>query len=140
MYFIIYSSKANHDISEEELHDILEKSKKNNESNGITGMLILYKDTFIQMLEGEEDIVEETFERISNDQRHDTVLTLFSGESDKRHFPDWKMALEVVDEDYFRKIDSYESLDEGDKFLHQIKDDHIGLKMLSFFYDQKKNE
>ena len=140
MYFIIYSSKANHDISEGDLHKILEDSKRHNESKGITGMLIFYKDTFIQMLEGEEEDVVSTYERIKEDDRHDTVLKLFEGYTSKRHFPDWKMALEVVDEGYFREIDAYESLDEGDKFLHEVEDDHIGLKMLAFFYDQKKAE
>lgn len=139
MYFIVYSSKANHDLSEEELHKILKHSKEYNRRNNITGLLILYNDTFFQMLEGEEEVVKATYERIRNDERHDTVLLLFSGESDKRHFPDWKMALEVVDEDYFRQIDAYENLSEGDKFLNEVNDEHIGLKMLRFFYDQKKN-
>lgn len=101
-------------------------------------MLILYNDTFIQMLEGEEEDVLNTYERIAKDDRHDSVLKLFEGYTDKRHFPDWKMALEVVDEDYFREIDAYESLSEGDKFLQNVDDDHIGLKMLRFFYEQKK--
>lgn len=138
MYFIIYSSKVSHSISEDDLHAILEASKRNNERNGITGMLILYKDTFIQILEGNEEDVVATYSRIKKDDRHDTVLKLFEGYTDKRHFPDWKMALEVVDEDHFREIDAYESLEEGDRFLHEVKDDHIGLKMFTFFYDQKK--
>lgn len=140
MRFIIYSSKANRDISQEEPHQILEVSKKNNEANNVTGMLVLYKDTFIQMLEGEEEAVYATFDRIMSDERHDSVLVLFEGTVDKRHFPSWKMALEVVDEDYFRKIDAYESLKEGDKFLQGVSDDHISLKMLRFFYEQKTAE
>lgn len=138
MYFIIYSSKAAQNISQEELHKILESSEKNNKVSDITGMLILYNDTFIQMLEGEEEDVLNTYERIAKDDRHDSVLKLFEGYTDKRHFPDWKMALEVVDEDYIREIDAYESLSEGDKFLQNVDDDHIGLKMLRFFYEQKK--
>ena len=139
MYFIIYSSKVIQNISEDELRSILESSKKNNETNGITGLLILYKDTFIQMLEGKESDVRDTFERIKQDSRHDSVITVFSGVTHKRHFPNWKMALEVLNESVFRKIDAYESLSEGDSFLNEVQDDHIGLKMLSFFYDQKKN-
>ena len=138
MRFIIYSSKATPSISQEDLHEILEASRRNNEQNGITGMLILYNDTFIQMLEGEQDAVYDTFDRIRDDQRHDNVLVLFEGPTDRRHFSHWKMALEVVDENHFRKIDAYESLEEGDSFLAEVDDDHIGLKMLRFFYDQKK--
>ena len=96
-------------------------------------MLILYKDTFIQMLEGEQDAVYQTFDRIQEDERHDNVLVLFEGISERRHFPNWKMALEVIDQEAFNKIDAYESLAEGDRFLNEVDDDHIGLKMLRFF-------
>lgn len=116
----------------------MESSKRNNEANGITGMLILYKDTFIQMLEGKQEAVYSKFDRIMNDERHDNVLVLFEGPVERRHFPSWKMALEVVDQEAFKKIDAYESLEEGDRFLNEVNDDHIGLKMLRFFYDRKK--
>jgi hypothetical protein len=139
MYFLIYSSKADSELDEKELKKILETSKHNNQKRDITGLLILYKDTFIQMLEGKEEDVLETYDAIQDDDRHDSVMTIFEGRTDKRHFPSWKMALEVVDEKAFRKIDAYESLEESDRFLEGVDDSHIGLKMLRFFYHQKKD-
>lgn len=138
MFYLIYSSKAVPQISENELRDIISAAERNNRENNITGLLIFYNGTFIQMLEGDESAVMETFDKIEEDERHTAVLKLFSGNEEKRHFPDWKMALRVVDEATFNKIDAYETLEEGDRFLNQINDDHIGLRMLRYFYDMKK--
>lgn len=90
------------------------------------------------MLEGKKEGVLETFERIGDDDRHEQIIKLFFGDTDKRHFPNWKMALQVLDEATFSKIESYESLAEGDRFLQELNDDHVGLKMLRYFYEMKK--
>ena len=138
MFYIIYSSKAAPGIQESDLKDIISTAEKRNNENHITGILIYHDGTFIQMLEGDEDAVNETFDRIQEDARHTTVLKLFSGNEEERHFPKWKMALKVVDESTFKKINAYESLEEGSRFLNQINDGHIGLRMLRFFYEMKK--
>jgi hypothetical protein len=97
-----------------------------------------FNGTFIQILEGKEDDVLDTFDRIQDDSHHEQIIKLFSGNTDKRHFPNWKMSLQVLDESTFSN--SYESLDDGDRFLKEVNDDHIGIKMLAYFYDMKKNQ
>ncbi|MFM1875254.1 MAG: hypothetical protein RL266_991 [Bacteroidota bacterium] len=116
------------------------KAEQRNKQQNITGLLVYFDGSFIQMLEGAEEDVLDTFDRIKGDSRHEQIIKLFSGETDKRHFPNWKMALEVVDRAKFSEIDSYESLDEGDRFLNQIDDAHMGLKMLRYFYEIKKKQ
>ena len=138
MYYLIYSSKESESTTELELKQIMEQSEKNNKRQNITGLLIYFHGTFIQMLEGTEKDVLETFGRIENDPRHELIIKLFSGETDKRHFPNWKMALQVVDEETFKKVESYESLSEGDLFLQHMTDDNMGLKMLRYFYEMSK--
>ena len=138
MYYLIYSSKESECTTELELKQIMEQSEKNNKRQNITGLLIYFHGTFIQMLEGTEKDVLETFGRIENDPRHELIIKLFSGETDKRHFPNWKMALQVVDEETFKKVESYESLSEGDLFLQHMTDDNMGLKMLRYFYEMSK--
>lgn len=139
MYFIVYSSKAADHMDEDSLKQILDSSGRNNENNNITGMLIFRNDTFIQMLEGKQADVEATFNRILEDKRHEQVLKLFANNTDKRHFPNWKMAMQVVDDATFSQIENYQPLEEGDRFLSELNDDHIGLKMLSYFYEMQKN-
>lgn len=137
MYFLIYSSKADPNLDEHGIQKILETSERNNKERNITGLLIHYQDSFIQMLEGEKEDVQQLYETIQDDERHDSVMTLFEGYTEKRHFPAWKMSLRLVDDTAFKKIDAYETLEQSDQFLKEVDSDHIGLKMLRFFYDQK---
>lgn len=138
MYYIIYNSTAACDITEADLSQIIGAAERNNKRDNITGMLIYHDGSFIQMLEGDKQgEVEATYKRIAQDPRHHQPTMLFCGDTSKRHFPDWKMAIEVVDKPTFEKFQSYESLKEGNSFLSEIKDEHIGIKMLRYFYELK---
>lgn len=137
MYYLIYSSMASPGIRESDLKDIIVSAERNNHDDEITGMLIYHDGTFFQMLEGSKEKVIASFEKIKQDPRHSAVIKLFEGETSKRHFPDWKMALKVVNAEEFEKIKAYETIEEGNKFLNEVNDDHIGLQMLRFFYQQK---
>jgi hypothetical protein len=54
MFRIVYVSAASEPFSDQQLKELLQKSRQNNVAAGITGML-LYKDgTFMQTLEGPE--------------------------------------------------------------------------------------
>jgi hypothetical protein len=138
MYYLIYSSTASDDMNESVLKEILSEAERCNKLQNITGLLVYFGSSFIQMLEGKEEDVLETFERIKGDPRHERIIQLFSGDADRRHFPNWKMALEVVDKTAFSNIESYESLSEGNQFLQDLDDGHIGLKMLRYFYEMKR--
>lgn len=137
MYYLIYSSMAAPDVTSTDMQAIISSSERNNRENQITGILIYHDGGFIQMLEGEENAVLETYHRITQDDRHSAVVKLFSGESAKRHFPHWKMALEIVDDHTFRSIEAYQPLGQTDMLLNEIDDDSIGLKMLRFFWETK---
>ena len=97
---------------------------------------------FIQMLEGEKIAVETTYEKIKKDTRHFDVRTLSNGNSTKRYFPNWCMALEVTHEKTFRQLDAFENLKEASDFLQGIPDDHIRIRLLRYFYETvgKKKE
>ncbi len=139
MYYLIYISTAIDGVDEEELHDILEKSVRNNELHGITGLLIFNSGMFIQMLEGNREAVHMIYDKIKADDRHTKISTLMNGESDKRFFPNWRMALKVTFEKTFRQMEAYESLGEGSDFLNGIKDEHVGIRLLRYFYESTKN-
>ena len=49
------------------------------------------------------------------------------------------MALKIVDEELFSKVDAHQSLEEGNDFIESLEDDHrnLGLKMLRYFFDLK---
>jgi len=92
LFFLVYVSAAVTWFSESELRALLDRARSNNERSGITGML-LYKDgNFMQALEGEEAAVLKLYGRLQTDRRHRGVLTIDSGHTESRQFPDWSMA------------------------------------------------
>ena len=73
------------------LSAILVASRANNRKNDITGALICRSDIFLQLLEGPEQQVKNTFEAIQNDDRHINIYHLLDKNVDKRLFPAWAM-------------------------------------------------
>src|SRR5208282_515145 len=91
MFSLVYVSSATKPFSKSELLELLEKSRKNNTSLEISGML-LYKDgNFMQVLEGEEQLVRSLYTKISADPRHKGTLALLQSVEEKRQFADWSM-------------------------------------------------
>lgn len=94
-YFrIVYVSRnlLDPDAAEAAMREILDVSRRNNVQVGVTGALLFSDDCFAQALEGPLDAVEETFERIQCDLRHNDVVVLEAGPATGREFPDWSMA------------------------------------------------
>ena len=74
-----------------EIDQILETSQRNNALVGVTGALIFNRGIFGQVLEGPDDAVEETFERIQLDDRHSDVTVLATRRVTERAFGSWSM-------------------------------------------------
>lgn len=75
-----------------EVDAILESAQRNNAVLGVTGALIFNAGMFAQVLEGNRQDVEMTFERIQRDVRHGEVQVLAFEETANRGFPSWSMA------------------------------------------------
>lgn len=85
-----------------EIDSIVATARRRNAEVSVTGAMLFNEDWFVQLLEGAEDSVRETFERIAADPRHDEVETLFDGSTTERRFPGWSMAF-VGDAEAIRK-------------------------------------
>jgi len=99
MYYIIYSSFATHTLAEEELQALLAKSHHKNQRLGITGFLYYYSNSFLQLIEGEEEAVKKLYERIEADSRHKDVLIIKQDHIDVRFYPDWTMGYRFMNPD-----------------------------------------
>ncbi len=73
------------------IQDILVVSRKNNESCGITGLLLCRTGHFVQLLEGDKTSVRRTFQKIESDRRHVETKILAEFDSESRIFPAWQM-------------------------------------------------
>ena len=76
-----------------ELSAILSASNRNNRRAGLTGALVFDDMWFLQILEGERRNVWETFNRISEDERHSRVLLVEKRDVSERVFGNWWMGL-----------------------------------------------
>jgi hypothetical protein len=73
---LIYISAAAKFFTDAELKELLINCRDNNKRNSITGVLLYSKGTFVQVLEGEEEIVGSTFRKIEGDPRHTGIIKL----------------------------------------------------------------
>lgn len=87
----LYASRPVSSFNGLDLARILEQSRKNNPSIGVTGLLCVSEDLFIQVLEGGRDEVCELFNAIARDTRHENVRLLSYEEIMERQFGSWTM-------------------------------------------------
>ena len=96
LYRLVYASKnligGNEDDGAAAVVQILSTSQRNNAASDVTGALLFNKGAFAQVLEGPRRSVEETFERIQQDDRHSEVTVLQCGPAECRAFGNWSMA------------------------------------------------
>ena len=102
IYSLCYISTKRLDLLKSEINSIIETSKKRNEVKGISGILIEYKNHFIQHIEGEAVAIYELFEKIKLDSRHENVHLLHYSPLEKRLFDIWNMAHRNLDIDIHR--------------------------------------
>jgi len=96
-YFLIYASTATRVVPQEELLDLLTRSRASNHPLGVTGLLLYspgdggQSGTFVQFLEGPRAVVQDLYLRITRDPRHRDWTVIREGTSFDRRFGDWSM-------------------------------------------------
>lgn len=98
LYELIYRSDAKGNIEENDIQDILNTARSFNEANNITGCLLFNNNQFLQLLEGEFNLLMELYERIKKDQRHENLVLLHMRETEYRIYPNWTMAYQSLDQ------------------------------------------
>ena len=102
IYSLCYISTKRTGLLKSEINSIIETSKKRNEAKGISGILIEYKNHFIQHIEGDAVVIYELFEKIKLDSRHENVHLFQYSPLENRLFDDWNMAHRNLDIDIHR--------------------------------------
>lgn len=98
MVMLVYVSRMAGGVVRDDLNDILETSRRNNEKQGITGALCYSPLGFLQCLEGPSDVINELYGSLIRDDRHvDVTLLAYSG-IHQRRFARWAMAYIRADE------------------------------------------
>ena len=101
---IIYSSHSIERFSKRDLLDLLHESRAFNSIDGISGVLMHRDGTFVQIIEGEREVIDGLLERILRDPRHRDVKVLLDTPVESRLFADWSMGCADFDDDNLSRI------------------------------------
>ena len=93
---IVYASAAAKGFDVLELPAILESARRRNAELSVTGMLLFEGTSFLQVLEGESEVIDALFERIRADRRHTRVVLLLREPLASRSFGEWTMGASRV--------------------------------------------
>jgi len=107
LYCLVYTSIACQKISDDDLQDLLNKTRKKNETRDVTGVLLFLDPFFMQVLEGEETMVNDLFNLIKQDARHDKVSLIYRKPIDERYFPDWKMGFSKITHENISTLEGF---------------------------------
>ena len=97
IYTIIYASTAVRSFSVKELEFLLNAARAKNLKLGITGLLVYADDTFFQVLEGEEGVVEKLYAQIVADSRHYNIIKLANFTFGERRYKEWTMKYRKIE-------------------------------------------
>ncbi len=93
----MYVSSAVGSWTSAELTALLGQARTKNTALGVTGVLLHREGTFMQVLEGEEDVVRPLYGSIAHDPRHADVVNVWGSLSPGRRFGDWSMGFRDLD-------------------------------------------
>lgn len=135
MISLCYVSAATQHMTNSELVQCLEQFRKNNTLINVTGLL-LYNGhgTFLQVLEGDEEVVEELYRHINADPRHQRINCLGRRAITQRSFPDWSMGFKSLENEDLSMIDGYSDYLASDDAIQYMNSHHsFAFALLSHF-------
>ena len=85
---------------------ILSESQRNNERSGLTGALAAHRDRYIQVIEGQPEVLDGLLRRLESDPRHKDIRLIDREPVESRMFADWTMASARVTPELGRSLDA----------------------------------
>ncbi|GAB2531666.1 BLUF domain-containing protein [Spirosoma aerophilum] len=130
-YCIVYLSSFL--LPDEELFRVMQESKRKNRALGITGILLYFNGSVIEVLEGPETNVKNLYEAIQRDQRHRQLIQLYASTIEERYFPDWYMGYKALSAVEFERLKTLIQLEDNPS-LQVPNKDNIILALVQLFY------
>ncbi len=97
IHTICYVSKANPNLTNEEINDLFRHTEKNNRLNNVNGILLHSLGNFFQVLEGEEKYITNIYEKqILEDSRHSNVFEIYKGNISKPVFSNYLSHFQTI--------------------------------------------
>jgi len=91
LHELLYTSAARNPMSTEDLMALLKHAREKNARLQITGLLVYHNGEFMQLIEGEKEIVQSLWKTIRLDDRHIAARIVYDGPIKERGFAEWTM-------------------------------------------------
>jgi hypothetical protein len=91
MIQLSYISTSPQPMETEQLLALLQECLHGNRGLGVTGLLLYGNRTFLQVLEGDEAVVDALYEKIMRDTRHTDIKCLTRKTIERRQYAEWTM-------------------------------------------------
>lgn len=95
IHTICYLSKAEV-LTDSELEILFEFILKVNPTLKITGALLYFNGFFLQVLEGNKEVITELFSSIRKDKRHSRILTILDQKIEDRIFENYEATFSIL--------------------------------------------
>lgn len=96
-YTICYISKSAEKLDSKGVEDIFAKTVHNNNKSGINGILVYGMGNFLQVLEGEQSLIQPLFEDIiKEDTRHHDIFEVINRPSEQAIFSSYNSTFNVI--------------------------------------------
>jgi len=107
LYYLVYTSHQRFPLKRHDLRQILDQASHFNQLHQVTGMLIYRNGSFIQVLEGPRDRIQQLYSNISADIRHHQIQLVIQDQAERRYFADWSMGFCDLASDSDRELTAY---------------------------------
>jgi uncharacterized membrane protein (DUF373 family) len=114
MIQISYISSATAPMSTSDLLQLLRQCRDNNASRSVTGMLLYANGTFLQVLEGPDQVIDDLVELIKKDKRHKNIQMLYRRAIEHREYSDWSMGFKKLSDKDLKGVDGLREFAEKD--------------------------
>lgn len=102
MLQIVFRSQLARLLSYTDIQKLCFTAARTNRKTGVTGFMVECGGVFLTVIEGETHDVEQTFDRINRDPRHDHMAIVYSENGlERRRFAAWSMNVMFLDDDAF---------------------------------------
>jgi hypothetical protein len=121
---IVYISTPRTEPDGALIDNILVSSRRNNRRDSLTGLLVVGKRRFLQVLEGPKEQCDATYDRILADDRHFAVVQLSRRTIEERAFGEWDMG--------FKQANGESLVDVVHGLTARLKDSSLQAQFRSF--------
>ena len=128
-------------MSAEDLLNLLSKCRSKNERRGVSGMLLYGNGTFLQTIEGDEDVIDNLLDTISKDERHTEIQVLTRKEIPARQYSEWSMGFEEISDDTLKDVEGLRDFGAVDFTVEKLSGNaRVVNKLLQHYHDPHLDE